>query len=385
VLDIIELARYTKGDFTTPAERSKKMKPFTLSLVILLCLSVLGLLTAMGENGNDEEAGKITYILGTCRIKGEDGEFSDASVDRPVITGDTVQTLSGSEAEITLNDGNVIHLTEDSEITIDSWQLREDKRTNISLLFGSVKLAIGRFRKGKDEFSVNTATVLAGVRGTEFDVSLREDGEVLINVEEGSVETDYDGDTHTITKGNASSFPIQQKRQDFRGRIDREKWRREAIERIKKDPEAFLKRLLTRERLIIMRLKQNEERMEQFRKDFAVFLKRTHYLHEKKQYRQERLLILGQMEKTKKALGFFITARRQLTGIRSLMMLAARIEAQLDPTVAENLPSLQELRREYARMNAVIKRIAEAQKKLKGVLFILNRRLDELNRLLGEQ
>jgi hypothetical protein len=125
--------------------------------------------------------------------------------------------------------------------------------------------------------------------------------------------------------------------------------------------------------------------MEQFRKDFAVFLKRTHCLHEKKQYRQERLLILGQMEKTKKALGFFITARRQLTGIRSLMMLAARIEAQLDPTVAENLPSLQELRREYARMSVVIKRLDEAQKKLRGVLFMLNRRLDELNGLLGEQ
>ncbi|MBN2324349.1 MAG: FecR domain-containing protein [Spirochaetes bacterium] len=360
------------------------MKPFIFCLAVLVCLSAIGPLTVLGENGIDEEVGKITYIIGTCRIKGEDGEYGDASVDLPVRTSDTVQTLSASEAEITLDDGNLIRLTEDSEITIDNWQLREETRTNISLLFGSVKLAIGRFRKGKDEFSVNTATVLAGVRGTEFDVSLREDGEVLINVEEGSIETDYDGDTHTITKGNASRFPIQNKRQDFKGRIDKEKWRREAIERIKEDPEAFLQRLLVRERLIIMHLKQNEERMEQFRKDFAAFLKRTRYLHEKKLYRQERVLIIAQMEKTKKALGFFITARRQLTGIRSLMVIAARIEAELDPAAREDLASLQEIRREYGRMSVAIKRLDEAQKKLRGVLFMLNKRLDELNTLLGE-
>lgn len=358
------------------------MKLFLLSLAILLCLPFLGPPAARGENGIDEEAGKITYILGTCRIKGEDGDYHDAAVDGPVRNGDTIQTPAGSEAEVTLADGNVLRIMEDSEITIDSWQLREDRRTSIGLLFGGVKLAIGRFRKDKDEFSVNTATVLAGVRGTEFDVSLREDGEVLINVAEGSVETDYDGDTHTITKGNASTFTIQQKRQDFKGRIDREKWRREAIEKIKKDPEAFLERLLMRERLIILRLKQNEERMELFRKDFALFLKRVQYLHGRKQYRQERMLIVGQIEKTKKALGFFIMARRQLTGIRSLMVLAARIEARLDPTAAKDLASLQELRREYARMSVAIGRLAEAQKKLRGVLFMLNRRLDELNRAL---
>jgi hypothetical protein len=360
------------------------MKPAILSLAILLCLSASVPAVVTGEDATEEEAGKITYILGTCRIKGGDGDYSDAVVGRAVKNGDTVQTRADSETEITLTDGNIISLTGDSEITIDGWQLQEERKTNIGLLFGSVKLAIGRFKKGKDEITVNTATVLAGVRGTEFDVSVREDGEVLVNVERGAVETEYDGDTHTITKGNASTFSIERKRRDFTGMVDRAAWRREAIERIKENPEVFLKRLLTRERLIIARLKQNQVKIEQFTKDFAVFSKRVRYLHERKQYRQERVLIIAQIEKTRKALGFFITAKRQLVGIRSLMVLAARIEAQLDPVTAEDLPSLVALRREFARMSVVIKRLDEAQKKLRGVLFLLTRRLDELNRILGE-
>jgi len=57
---------------------------------------------------------------------------------------------------------------------------------------------------------------------------------------------------------------------------------------------------------------------------------------------------------------------------------------QLQPEAAAKLPSLLELRREYRRISFVIAKINEADRKLRGVLYLLNRRLDELNRLIGE-
>ena len=142
--------------------------------------------------------------------------------------------------------------------------------------------------------------------------------------------------------------------------------------------------MLARERLIIARLKQNQQNIELYRKEFAEFLKKVGYLHQRKLYRQERALILQQITKTRKAIGFFIIARRQLAGIRSLIVLAARIEKQLDPETVAKLPSLQELRQEYQRITYAITKINEADRKLRQVLFILNRRLIELNRLVEE-
>jgi hypothetical protein len=349
-------------------------------LVILLPFIVLSSSFLQAENEECEELGSVTFIEGQCQVKSGDGEYGTAVLDQAVHSSDTVKTLKDSGAEITLLDGNVMKITEDTEVTLDTWQVREESRTNIGLLFGSVKLFVKRFSKDKDEFTVATATVTAGVRGTEFDVSLREDGEVLINVEEGSIETEYDGDTHTIAKGNAAVYNIEGQRKDYKGRVEYTQWRREALERIKENPALFLKRMLARERVIIARLKQNQVRMEQYRKEFAVFLKKAQYLHGRKMYRQERALIIQQIEKTKRVLRFFILARRQLAGIRSLIVLAGRIEKQLDPETARELPSLQELRREYGRITYVITKINEADKKLRQVLFMLNRRLDELNK-----
>jgi hypothetical protein len=330
-----------------------------------------------------DAVGTITYIQGFCQVKNEDGEYKGAKLDQTIYAKQTLKTLGRSEAEVALFDGNVIRITEDSETVIDSLQIRENRYTNIGLLVGSIKLFIKKFSKNSEEFTVDTATVLAGVRGTEFDVSVREDGEVLINVAEGEVETEYDGQKHTITKGNASTFSLIRARRDFKRRIDESTWRDEALDRIRENPAIFVEKMLERERVIIARLKRSQPRMDQYRNDFIIFLKKAQYLEQKKLYRQERALILQEIEKTKKAIGFFIIARRQLIGIRSLIVLSGRIEQELEPETVKQLPSLLELKREYQKVTFIIRKINEADMKLRRVLFVLNRKLDELNKKIG--
>jgi hypothetical protein len=330
-----------------------------------------------------DAVGTITYIQGFCQVKNEDGEYKGAKLDQTIYAKQTIKTLDRSEAEVTLFDGNVIRITEDSETVIDSLQIRENRYTNIGLLVGSIKLFIKKFSKNSEEFTVDTATVLAGVRGTEFDVSVREDGEVLINVAEGEVETEYDGQKYTITKGNASTFSLIRARRDYKRRIDEATWRDEALDRLRENPALFIGKMLEREREIIARLKRSQPRMDQYRNDFVIFLKKAQYLEQKKLYRQERALILQEIEKTKKAIGFFIIARRQLVGIRSLIVLAGRIEKELEPETVKQLPSLLELKQEYQKVTFVIRKINEADIKLRRVLFVLNRKLDELNNKIG--
>ena len=142
--------------------------------------------------------------------------------------------------------------------------------------------------------------------------------------------------------------------------------------------------MLERERLIISRLKQNQPRVEQYRKDFEVFLKQMQSLEQREMYRQERALILQQIAKTKRVIGYFIMTRRQLNGIRSLMVLVARLEKNLDPETVKQLTSLRELKQEYNKTTIVIQRISDADRKLRIALHMLNRKLIEVNKKIEE-
>ena len=63
----------------------------------------------------------------------------------------------------------------------------------MGLLFGSIRLFVTKLLPERQEFQVNTVSVTAGIRGTEFTVNVREDGDVLIQVEQGEIEAETDG------------------------------------------------------------------------------------------------------------------------------------------------------------------------------------------------
>ena len=173
---------------------------------------------------NNDGAGKITFLKGTCYVKGLNDEYKRALVDQLVYTSDTIKTLENSEIEITLSDQNKIIITEDSELSIHHSTIREKKYTNIGLQFGSITLFINKLMPDNDLFEVNTITATAGIRGTEFDVTTREDGAVLINVNQGQVETEYQNKRHIITGGKSSVYYLTKGREDFNRRIEYREW-----------------------------------------------------------------------------------------------------------------------------------------------------------------
>ncbi len=331
------------------------------------------------ENG----AGKITFLEGTCQVKKSlYGQFQDAVLDQTIHTSERVRTLHDSQTEITLTDSSTIFLTEDSEITIDRSVVRENTYTSIGLLFGNIRVFVRKLLIQKEEFTINTISVTAGIRGTEFNVAVREDGAVLINVEEGAIETTFNGDRHTIEKGSASAFLVTGEREDFKRPIDIQKWREEVIRMIRRNPEVFLRRLLARERAIIEQLKEDQKRLERLRSDFEEFRERVAELERQGRYQEELDLIERQIIIVKRVMIYFLRARKNLAVIRSVIVLAARIEQKIDPDVARASRALRQLRAEYTRITYVIRRINEAERRLRRVLFLLNRKYIELEEKL---
>jgi hypothetical protein len=347
----------------------------------LLFLLVFVFLPGAGSGQDIDGEGKITFIQGNCFVQREGIRYREASLNQVIYTSDTIKTEKNSGVEVTLNDNTVIFIEEDTEINLFLSAIQEKRFTNIGILFGRIKLFVAKLSPENESFAINTVSVTAGIRGSELDVSVREDGAVLINVEEGSVDTFYNYSKGGIQQGNASVFYADGEREDFNRRVEPGIWKQEAIRRISENPGAVLKKLLERQKRIIQRLKENQREMEVYKRQWASFLNKRRSLASAGRYEDEKQLIQKQIKHTRSGVIYLTRVRRNLTIIRSIVVLAYRIEQNLDADTVKSLPELDRLRAEYKKLSTAIKKIESAERQLRRVLRVLNMRYYELNQL----
>jgi hypothetical protein len=348
------------------------MRPCALFVLSLVCLCFLPL-SLYGKNAFS--VGRITFVRGTCLITVPNKEEREALLDQELVPWSMLKTLRDSEMDVTLEGGDILHLAEDSELTLGVYRIMEQKFTQIGLFFGTLRLLVQKLSCDGGELSVNTITTTAGIRGTVFDVSVREDGAVLVNVEEGAVETKADGDAHRIEAGHAAVYPLYGPGAVFLRRIDPGPWKKNAIQMVRENPEFFLAMLLERERRTIMGLKEAQGRIGEYREEWDDFLRKVRFLESRGKYEEEKSLIRVQILRMKRGVLFLLAARRQLTAVRSVLVLSARIERTLQGT---RLPAFKTINQEYLLLTAIIRKIDEAERQLLRVLFVLNQRYGEL-------
>lgn len=104
--------------------------------------------------------------------------------------GDRIKTDSTGYVEILMDDGSLLGLEGESEITLK--ELSADFETKkifstVSLWFGRSLSNIHKFSYRESKFEVQTSTAVAGVRGTEFIVETIDSERTEIGVFEGNV------------------------------------------------------------------------------------------------------------------------------------------------------------------------------------------------------
>lgn len=356
------------------------MKPVFRQTLLLLLAAAAAFFPASvltGEDQNDvmepgEPEGTISYLRGTCMVKTEpDGEYEGVAVGQEVYAPGWVRTGPSSVADITMEDGSVVRLTPETQLTLHDYTLGNTRATGIGLLFGRIDVVV---RKLMGTFEVDTATVTAGVRGTSFSVGVREDGETLVQVSEGSVSVELENRQELLDKGTAAAFTLRGTRETIAEDSTYDQWRRQALERIRNNPRAVLRGLLVRERVLVQRLKAQKSELDGYQEDWARFLRQVGYLHRNQRYDEELMLIQQQAAETRQAIQVMRAARRNLTALRSVLVVTGKIETALDQATRRRLPEIDQITAEYRRVSAAIKKVEMAERKLVRVLFILNRR-----------
>ena len=171
---------------------------------VMLCLILAGLwgAPALGAQREDVE-GEVIQLQGQAWVQREvEGAEIPLAVRDLLHAGDTVRTAEVSEVQIRMADGSILRVRPRSLMKMNDRRLTDGAGSSVALFLGRLWCQVTSLTKGRS-FHVDTPTVVAGVRGTQYEVGAFDDGTALVAVEEGTVQVEAAGKEMPVPAGQA--------------------------------------------------------------------------------------------------------------------------------------------------------------------------------------
>jgi preprotein translocase subunit YajC len=176
-----------------------------------LILVLVGLGSTLHASAADDRLQvKINRWLEVRRTNGQvlysRGQTSQAARTgmRLLSVGDTVSTKSGSSAVLAIDIGTgFINISENTTITVKKLQVgtRGERLTELQVNAGQARLQLRPLTHSASRVEIHTPAGVAGVRGTEFGVSVQDNGKTGVGTMNGSVATSAQGQTILVKAG----------------------------------------------------------------------------------------------------------------------------------------------------------------------------------------
>jgi hypothetical protein len=169
-----------------------KIAMFAGAVAAFLFVSIAG---AAAQKAN------IVYTEGSAKIKAAAGSQRAADIGGTIVYGESVITGKDGLVELTLPNGSDIRVTQNSVFSYSSTGTGKDERSVLATTAGKVAYKLNK-ATGKPPV-IQTNSMVAGVRGTEFTVFAGRDGSVLLAVTGGIVDVESQGKTVSLVKDEA--------------------------------------------------------------------------------------------------------------------------------------------------------------------------------------
>jgi len=112
--------------------------------------------------------GKITAIEGRVDLTPSGAtQAKPVTLSGLVNQGDILRTKSKSKVEVTMTDGNIMRLAENTRLRLTKYDTNEGKESYFNLFRGKTQAVVDKLKKGS-RFEMHTPTAICGVRGTVF-------------------------------------------------------------------------------------------------------------------------------------------------------------------------------------------------------------------------
>jgi len=128
----------------------------------------------------------LTYVDGDVSVQAG-GSWNPAEMGDEVSTASVIKTGKASVCDLQFGQLGVLHLAAETVVDLKKVRIASQKKAvDLELVAGTVTAKVAKLT-GDQRFQVRTATVVAGVRGTRFMVTVKAKGRTSIAVAEGLV------------------------------------------------------------------------------------------------------------------------------------------------------------------------------------------------------
>jgi hypothetical protein len=151
-----------------------------LAILILCSLAISPAVSAQVS----QSAGKITAVVPIVNVSHGPQQVA-ASTSQQVFWGDVINTGHLARARVALDDGSVLSVGSDSNLTIAKHDTGE-QQTDLDLAYGQVRAKAVKLVKPNARFQIRTPVGVAGVVGTEMVVLFDAAGNMNVICLEGT-------------------------------------------------------------------------------------------------------------------------------------------------------------------------------------------------------
>lgn len=156
-----------------------------ISLLICLCLASFSSFADAGR----QAAGTVTFMIGDVFVSHDKATWVNADFDMNIYQGDQIRTEAESRCEITLEDGTIVRMDENSFQQFEKCIISKTaKEVSLFLFSGKIWLNARKILAKSDSFKVRTNKAVCAIRGTKFRVDT-DDEQTRISVHKGVVAT----------------------------------------------------------------------------------------------------------------------------------------------------------------------------------------------------
>lgn len=153
------------------------------ALLAILVLCSLAISPAVSAQVS-QSAGKITAVVPIVNVSHGPQQVA-ASTSQQVFWGDVINTGHLARARVALDDGSVLSVGSDSNLTIAKHDTGE-QQTDLDLAYGQVRAKAVKLVKPNARFQIRTPVGVAGVVGTEMYVLFDASGNMNVICLEGA-------------------------------------------------------------------------------------------------------------------------------------------------------------------------------------------------------
>ena len=143
-----------------------------------------GAMPAADDSGPLEE-GVITEVSGQAAVLNSRGRSRPAKPGEVVRGSEIIETQADGRVKITLVDRSLLEVRPNSRVQINDSRLNPRGISSVLVYVGWIWAKVTARTVADYAFEVEAATAVAGVRGTELEVAVAEDGSTRVGVREG--------------------------------------------------------------------------------------------------------------------------------------------------------------------------------------------------------